>query len=61
MKKANTDIREKVASCGLRMWQLADALGMADTTLCRKMRKELSREEKNRIFTVIAELSQEVC
>ena len=45
---------------GVKLWQIADALGIADCSLSRKLRKELLQEEKDRIFGIIRELSQEV-
>lgn len=57
---ANIDIRTAVRESGVRMWQIAEALGIADTTFCRKLRKELSQEEKTHIFEIIHEISKGV-
>lgn len=51
--KANRDIRETVEARGFRLWQLADALGMQDSNLSKKLRRELSPQEKDRYFKVI--------
>ena len=56
----NQDIRRTAAGAGVNLWQIADALGIADCSLSRKLRKELPQEEKDRIFGIIRELSQEV-
>lgn len=56
----NQDVRQRASSAGLRLWQIAEALGIADYTLSRKLRKELPDEEKEQIFSVIQELAQEV-
>ena len=56
----NKDIREAVSRAGLKLWQIADALGITDSYFSRKLRKELPQEEKDRIFTIIKELSKEV-
>lgn len=56
---ANQDVRKKVASAGLRLWQLAEAMGIADYTLSRKLRKELPSDEKEEIFSIIAKLAKE--
>lgn len=55
----NQDIRNAAADSGVKHWQIAETLGMADTTFCRKLRKELDPEMKDRIFTVIKELAKE--
>lgn len=57
---ANQDIRRTAAGSGVKLWQIAEALGIADCNLSRKLRKELSGEEKDRIFAIIKELSREV-
>lgn len=56
----NQDVRRTAAGSGIRLWQIADALGIADCSLSRKLRKELTQEEKDRIFEIIKELSREV-
>lgn len=55
----NQDIRRTAAGAGVRLWQIAEALGIADCSLSRKLRRELPPEEKERIFGIIRELSKE--
>ena len=55
----NADIKGKASASNVRLWQIADALGIADTTLSKKLRKELPENEKERIFTIIENLSKE--
>ena len=57
---ANLDIRAAAVAAGVRLWRVADALGIADASLSRKLRKELPQEEKEKIFSIIQKLSQEV-
>ena len=57
---SNQDIRRTAAGAGVKLWQIADALGIVDCSLSRKLRKELSQEEKEKIFAIIREPSQEV-
>lgn len=56
----NQDIRRMAAGAGVKLWQIADALGIADCSLSRKLRKELPQEEKEKIFSIIQRLSREV-
>lgn len=56
----NQDIRRTAAGAGVKLWQVAEALGIADCSLSRKLRRELPAEEKEKIFGIIRELSQEV-
>lgn len=54
---ANVDIRLSAAGAGVRLWQIADALGLNDGNFSRKLRHELSAEEKSRIMAIIRDLS----
>lgn len=56
----NQDIRQTAAGAGVKLWQIADALGIADCNFSRKLRKELPQEEKDKILAIIERLSQEV-
>lgn len=50
---ANEDIRNEVKSANLKLWQVSDLLGIRDTEFSKKLRKELSEEEKNKIRQAI--------
>ena len=54
----NQDIRRAAAGSGVFLWQVAEAMGIADSSLSRKMRKELPTDEKQRIFGIIKELAK---
>lgn len=56
----NQDIRQAATESSIRLWQIADALGIADCNFSRKLRKELPQEQKEKIFSIIQKLSQEV-
>lgn len=55
----NQDVRRGAAEAGVKLWQIAEALGIADYSLSRKLRRELPTEEKEKIFSIIRELSKE--
>lgn len=55
----NLEIREKAKNSGVRLWQIADKLGINDGNLSRKLRKELSQQDRDRILLIIDELSKE--
>lgn len=54
---ANRDLKLAAAGAGVRMWQIADELGMLDSSLSRKLRHELPHEEKAEILEIINKLS----
>ena len=57
MEKQNIAIRNAAREAGIKLWQIADELHIADFTFSRKLRHELSDEEQKRILQIIAELS----
>ncbi len=56
----NQDVRRTAAGAGVKLWQIAEALGIADCNFSRKLRRELPAEEKEKIFSIIRELAGEV-
>lgn len=59
MNKANMDIRIAATSKGLKLWQVADAYGVNDGNFSRKLRKELPKDEKDKILGIIEKLAKE--
>lgn len=55
----NKDVRQAAASAGVRLWQIAAAIGLNDGNFSRKLRMELPAEEKQKIFGIIEKLSKE--
>lgn len=42
----NKEIREAAKAAGVKLWQIAAALGVNDGNFSRKLRQELPQEEK---------------
>ena len=55
----NQEIREKAKKCGVKLWQIADKLGISEPTMTRKLRHELADGEKQKILNIIHELAKE--
>lgn len=55
---ANKDIRNYAHSHKVKLWHIADELKITDSSLSRKLRYELSDEEKQRIFKIIDTLAK---
>lgn len=53
----NQDIKAKAKLKGVYLWQIAEKLGVNDGNFSRKLRKELSADEKQRIFAIIDEIA----
>lgn len=56
--KANLKIREKARNSGVHLWQIADALGMQESSFSKKLRKELPDDEQKKILEIIRELAE---
>lgn len=54
---ANKDIRTRAAKKGVYLWEIADKIGLCDSSFSRKLRKELPTAEKKRIFSIIDEIA----
>ena len=52
-EKANVMIRDKAKEHGLCLWQVADVLGISYDGLIRKLRHELSEDERDFIISAI--------
>jgi len=53
----NQEIRLTVRQAKIKLWKVADALGITDSTLSRKLRHELPEDERQRILAIIRKLS----
>ena len=53
MMKPNQDVRNAVKENGFRLWELAEALGIYDGNLSRKLRRELPTDQKEHILRTI--------
>lgn len=49
----NNEIREAARIKNVKLWELAQEMGMTDGTLCRKMRKEFSEADRQRALMLI--------
>lgn len=54
---ANQDIKHAAVTANVKLWQIAELMGMADTTFSRKLRHELSEETKQKVYKAISQLS----
>lgn len=54
----NQDIRKEAKASGVRLWQIAEKLGINDGNFSRLLRHELSTDKKSEIYSIIAELKK---
>lgn len=55
----NLEIRAAAMRSGLKMWQIARAIGIAPETLSRKLRDELNEVERGKILAAIEHLTED--
>lgn len=53
----NLDIRRKAKEKNIFLWQIAAALGFSEPTMTRKMRRELSEDEKKKFLEAIDKIA----
>lgn len=56
----NVDIKEYAKNKGIPLWKVANELKINDGNFSRKLRFELSQEEKEQIFKIIDDLAKEI-
>lgn len=56
----NIDIRSVAKSAGVRLWQVADYVGISESTFFRSLRRELPECEKKRIRLAIQAIAEAV-
>lgn len=59
MNKANKEIRQAISESGAYHWQVAEQLGVHETTLSRWLRVELNESNKQAILKALDELNKE--
>ena len=59
VKMKNIIVRRAAAANGVRLWQIADNLGMSDASFSRKLRRELPEEEQQKILAIIDNIAKE--
>ena len=55
----NQEIRDAAKKNGVKLWQVADRIGMNDSNFSRKLRKELPDNERMEILAIITDINSE--
>jgi predicted XRE-type DNA-binding protein len=56
--KKNQKLREYAKSKNVKLWEVAEVLGMQDSAFSRKLRKELSNTERDNILSIIDKVAE---
>lgn len=55
---SGAEIKKAIIAAGLKIWQVADAFGVADTTFSKYLRKDFSSEDTEKILKIIETLKK---
>lgn len=53
------EIKKRILAAGLKVWQVADAYGVADTTFSKYLRKPFSDADTEKVLAIIEQLKAE--
>lgn len=54
----NQKIKDIAKASNVKLWELADSLGISDGTLSRKLRKELTASENEKMIRLINDIAR---
>ena len=54
----NKDLRSFAKQHGVFLWQVADYIGVREMTVSRKLRRELPEDEKEKMRSIILDISK---
>lgn len=55
----NLELRKAAKAAGIPLWRIADAIGVSEPTMTRKLRHELPENEKKQLLNLIKQLARE--
>ena len=56
----NADVRKAMLMADIKQWELAEAIGVSEVTICRWLRTELSDDKKEALLDVIKRMEAEL-
>ena len=59
MQERNPEIKKAAKDAGIRLWRIAEKLGITDSNFSRLLRRELSEKKKREILGIIEALEIE--
>lgn len=55
----NLLIRQEAKQAGVALWEIAEALGIADSTLYRQLRREFPTEKQTKVLEIIRTIAEQ--
>lgn len=54
----NQKIKDAAKAAGVRLWEVAEAIGISDGAFSRKLRRDLPEVEQRKILNIVEDLAQ---
>lgn len=54
---SNSEIREAARTAGVKLWEIAEKMGVTDANFSRKLRREFPDDERNEVLRIIQDIS----
>ena len=54
-----SELRNRIVQSGVKIWQVAEAFGVADSTFSKKLRYDFNDADTERILAIIEQLKAE--
>lgn len=55
----NMELRTAAKTAGVKLWEVAEAIGISDGMFSRKLRRELPEAERKKLLNVIADIAKQ--
>ena len=56
---SGAEVKKRILAAGLKIWQVAYAFGLTDGNFSRKLRKDFSAEDTEKVLSIIEKLKAE--
>ena len=56
---SGAEVKKRILAAGLKLWQVAYVFGVTDGNFSRKLRKDFSEEDTEKVLTIIERLKAE--
>lgn len=56
---SGAEVKKRIFAAGLKIWQVAYAFGVTDGNFSRKLRKDFSAEDTEKVLSIIERLKAE--
>jgi hypothetical protein len=56
---SGAEVKKRILAAGLKIWQVAYAFGVTDGNFSRKLRKDFSAEDTEKVLSIIERLKAE--